>query len=593
MTDPDQIRVQDPGSCSLSRTNVQHLDSTDPGLSDSRDKQRIKSSSVNALRRLNSKERNPPYMSQPGPPEGTDQLLTQKSQSPDSSYALRRLNSKERNPPYMSQPGPPEETAQQTTQRTQSAESSCRSMKTDNSKERNPPFMCESGPLGSEKPIPVREEKLPSCCALCQNILKDPISIICGHWFCRYCITSSWDQSAPSGLFSCPQCGKRPRTDVGLQELLDEHQISLKRRCEHAMEEPGKEMLLNRIYTELYITEGLREELQTQHEQFLRSENIAEQRLSEIHILQTSEEVLDRLDLNEYDTTLEGRRRLIAAVRNCRRARLAGCGLTLTDCEVVVSALKSNPSHLTELDLSNNILQSSAVKVLFAGLKSPNCRLETLRLQNMRLSEISSAALTSVLPTHLTELDLSSNNLQDSGVLHLCGFLESLDCRLQTLRLKNCSLSEISCSALVSALNPTSLAELDLSENKLQDSGLKQLCGFLESPDCRLQTLRLEDCSFSEVGCAALVSALKLNPSHLTELDLSSNLLQDAGVLHLCRFLESPDAKLKTLRLSRCRLSGISCAALVSALKLNPSHLSELDLSRNNRKRRCSAALRG
>ncbi|XP_023185133.1 NLR family CARD domain-containing protein 3-like [Xiphophorus maculatus] len=198
-------------------------------------------------------------------------------------------------------------------------------------------------------------------------------------------------------------------------------------------------------------------------------------------MLQMSE-VLGELDLEKYNTSDDGRRRLVPAVRNCRKARLGGCSLLKAECEVLASALKSNPD-LTELEINQIYIDEggdSDLKPLVEILESSVSKVKNLRLFDCSLSETSWTSLFSALkskPTHLTELELSWSNLEGSGVKELCGFLQTEGCRLKKLRLWTCSLSKISCDYLASTLksNPTRLTRLDLSGNDLKDSDVQQL----------------------------------------------------------------------------------------------------------------------
>ncbi|XP_016100295.1 neoverrucotoxin subunit beta-like [Sinocyclocheilus grahami] len=179
-------------------------------------------------------------------------------------------------------------------------------------------------------------------------------------------------------------------------------------------------------------------------QEFVKSDKHSEKKLSAAHcstisyMLQMSEDPLDELDLKKYNTSDEGRRRLIPAVINCRKAIFPGCNLFGQDCEIVSSALQSSNCVLRELDLSNNDLQDSGVKLLSDGLKSPNCQLEKLRLSGCMVTEEGCGYLSSALslnPSHLRELDLSYNHPGQSGVQLLKHKLEDPNYKLQILNL--------------------------------------------------------------------------------------------------------------------------------------------------------------
>ncbi len=65
----------------------------------------------------------------------------------------------------------------------------------------------------------------------------------------------------------------------------------------------------------------------------------------------------------------------------CSPLSLAGCNLIGQHCESLLSALQCSKSVLRELNLSNNDLQDSGVKLLSDGLKSQNCQLQILRFE--------------------------------------------------------------------------------------------------------------------------------------------------------------------------------------------------------------------
>uniref|UniRef100_A0A8B9HWW6 B30.2/SPRY domain-containing protein n=1 Tax=Astyanax mexicanus TaxID=7994 RepID=A0A8B9HWW6_ASTMX len=215
-----------------------------------------------------------------------------------------------------------------------------------------------------------------------------------------------------------------------------------------------------------------------------------------VFVLMMSEETQEKFELKKYRASEEGLRRLLPVVKNTQRALLDRCSLSKNVCETLASKLISD-SALLELDLSNNDLQDSGVELLSAGLKSSHCKLQILRLASCNLGEKTCESLGLVLKLEnfsIKELDLSNNDLQDSGVELLSAGLRSSHCKLQILRLSGCMITEKGCSSLASAQssNPSHLKELDLTYNHPGEAGEKLLSARLEDPHCSLETLRMK-----------------------------------------------------------------------------------------------------
>ncbi|XP_054828618.1 NACHT, LRR and PYD domains-containing protein 3-like [Eublepharis macularius] len=237
-------------------------------------------------------------------------------------------------------------------------------------------------------------------------------------------------------------------------------------------------------------------------------------------------QILKELDLGDNELEDSGISLLCEGLKNphCKiqRIELYNCCLSRGCCEDLSSVLTRSQT-LTELDVSNNTLGDSGVFILCEGLKHPSCKLLKMRLQFCKLRAACCGTLSGVLPINQTlmELDLSGNHLGDSGINVLCDGLKHLHCKLQRLKLSHCYFTEACCGDLAKVLSKNQrLKDLDLSENELRDTGMKLLCDGIQHPDCKVETLKLVNCYLTSAICKDFFTALSMNQS-LTKLAIN------------------------------------------------------------------------
>uniref|UniRef100_A0A3Q0SUI3 B30.2/SPRY domain-containing protein n=1 Tax=Amphilophus citrinellus TaxID=61819 RepID=A0A3Q0SUI3_AMPCI len=183
-------------------------------------------------------------------------------------------------------------------------------------------------------------------------------------------------------------------------------------------------------------------------QQSLRSGSLSADKLSSAHwsallfILLSSEEDLDVFDLKKYSVfaSEDAFLRLVPIMKEASKILLSGCDLSKRSCSALSSVLSCQSSMLRELDLSNNDLQDSGVRLLSVGLGTPHCRLERLNLSGCMVSAKGCTSLASALranPYHLIELDLTYNHPGDAGTNALSAGVEHEHWKLKNLRLEH------------------------------------------------------------------------------------------------------------------------------------------------------------
>ncbi|XP_057698222.1 uncharacterized protein LOC130919267 [Corythoichthys intestinalis] len=162
--------------------------------------------------------------------------------------------------------------------------------------------------------------------------------------------------------------------------------------------------------------------------------------ISLAEVLKLNPSHLQELDLSYNDLLDEGFEIFCKGLANphciLKVLRLSCCSITEKGCISLAEVLKINPSHLRKLDLSANNLSDKGVEILLNGLASPHCTLKVLRLENCRITQEGCISLAEVLksePSHLQELNLVGNQVGEAKRV-LLDVQEDPNCNLKIVR---------------------------------------------------------------------------------------------------------------------------------------------------------------
>ncbi|XP_042201930.1 nuclear factor 7, brain-like [Callorhinchus milii] len=352
-------------------------------------------------------------------------------------------------------------------------------------------------------------------CPNCQNFFTDPVTLDCGHNFCRSCISRSWEKQETNRCAVCHETfpEKNLRVNQDMASLAEKarkfslNPMAIKLHCEKHQEElklfceSDKKLLClvcrdareHRDHSFLPIEEAVeiyKEEMKSSldslaqwKETALQAEAKQKQTISQLKEQASSLQIQVNDDFDKIHQSLtERQQRLMSDLRQRQEEILKRMETNLREIRSYLDSVHQETSELqTKMEkdgliflqqeaarkrsLENNDLGDGGPKHLYEALRSPASKIRIL--------------------------ELGDNNLGDCGAKRLCEALRNLEDKTQCLGLGGNNLTSESTEDLVSDLSINhSLTELDMSNNQLRDYGVKRLSEALRNPECKIQRLR-------------------------------------------------------------------------------------------------------
>ena len=255
---------------------------------------------------------------------------------------------------------------------------------------------------------------------------------------------------------------------------------------------------------------------------------------------------------------------------------MCNCGITDKGVPALALVLSTN-SKLQELDISHNYLKAKSISKIFKRLG--NLNLTKLNLSNNVIGEQAADMVGNFLSknTKLKELDISCNNLYESGTKALCKRITNLS-KLIKLKVGGNDFTHLAAHVVATVLlHNIYLEEIDISDNTLLAAGAISIFNGMKN----IFTLRNVNTSHNWITCEAAgnIAAILSQNTHLRKVYLSKNYLAANGIITLCRAMNNIQY-LTHLDISCNKITDEAAHDIANFLYHNPE-LEVVDLSNN------------